>query len=99
MKKFFIFYIKCLCIVYLFIALLFQVLGGLLTAFISLYVFAPTSFAADAITNHLSVLFNIDRNAYLANIQFKHWIDIFLISVHIFLICLIIYYIRNNWDK
>lgn len=99
MKKFLCFYIKTLIVAWLFILLLAYYLGWMLTAFILFFLLFPMSIFSSKIIKFLAVLFKIDKNEYFLNMQFQHWIDIFLISLHIFFICLIIYYVRKNWDK
>lgn len=99
MKNFLIFYTKFLAVFWCFTFFLVYFLGGMITYFIMFFLSLPTSLLSDTLIDYLSGLFKIDRNKYFANLQFQHWIDICLISVHIFFICLIIYYVRNNWDK
>lgn len=99
MKSFLIFYTKFLAVFWCLIFFLVYFLGEMITYFIMFFLSLPTSMLSDMLIDYLSELFKIERNKYFANLQFQYWIDICLISVHIFFICLIIYYVRNNWDK
>ncbi len=99
MRAFLVFYIKFLVIYWFFYIFLFYTLGWFLTLFIMFLLLMPSSLFMGKIVESVSIVMGVSKNEIFMGLAFQHWLYILLTSLHILFVALLIFFIKNNWNK